>query len=134
VTTAADLAATESLLPESPVRAVRTSAALMELGALVCTARAPRCHACPVAARCRWLSHGRPAPGGPPPRAQRYAGTDRQVRGLLMDVLRANHAPIPRSALDAVWGDGTQRERALGGLVRDGLAVEHPDGRFALPG
>jgi A/G-specific adenine glycosylase len=34
--------------------------ALMELGALVCTPRAPRCPACPLRARCRGLAAGDP--------------------------------------------------------------------------
>ena len=64
---------------------------------------------------------------------QRFAGTDRQVRGLLLDVLRAAAAPGDQAALDVVWPDPVQRERALDGLVADGLIDPLPDGRFALP-
>ena len=66
-------------------------------------------------------------------RPQRFAGTDRQVRGLLLDVLRGADRPVPRAALDVVWSDVVQRERALDGLVADGLVDPLPDGRFALP-
>ena len=68
--------------------AARWAVAVMELGALVCTARTPRCGGCPVAARCAWRLAGAPAYDGPARRVQPFAGTDRQVRGLLMAVLR----------------------------------------------
>jgi A/G-specific adenine glycosylase len=117
----ADLAATADLLPVEPAAAARASAAFMELGALVCTARAPRCGDCPLAARCAWRASGRPAPTGPTRRPQQYAGTDRQVRGMLLAVLRETSGPVPRDRLDLVWADDVQRSRALAGLVDDGL-------------
>ncbi|MGH8962471.1 MAG: A/G-specific adenine glycosylase [Jatrophihabitantaceae bacterium] len=132
--TARDLAAVEALLPPERSDAARVSAALMELGALVCTARAPRCVVCPVAATCAWRLAGSPPYTGPTARPQRFTGTDRQVRGLLLDVLRASVEPVPRGALDAAWADPVQRDRALGALIVDGLIDPLPDGRFALPG
>lgn len=132
--TTRDLAAVQDLLPQDTATAARFSAALMELGALVCTARAPRCADCPVADACAWRSAGSPAYTGPVARPQRFAGTDRQVRGLLLDVLRASPGPVPRPRLDAVWADAVQRDRALGALIVDGLIDPLPDGRFALPG
>ena len=132
--TARDLAGVAALLPAEPGRAARLSAALMELGQVVCTARSPRCPACPVAAGCAWRTAGYPPYDGPPRRPQRFAGTDRQVRGLLMDVLRNASGPVPSSALDAVWHNDVQRGRALSGLVTDGLVDPLPDGLFALPG
>ncbi len=132
--TARDLAAVEGLLPADPAQAARVSIALMELGALTCTARAPRCVSCPLATCCAWRLAGSPPYDGPRVRAQRFAGTDRQVRGLLLDVLRGADGPVPRRALDLVWQDETQRERALDGLIADGLLDPLPDGRFALPG
>ena len=130
----ADHAAAEALLPIAPARAAVVSIALMELGALVCTARAPGCSSCPLTATCEWRLGGSPPYRGPARRPQRFAGTDRQVRGLLLDVLRSTDGPVPRSALDCVWHDTIQRDRALGGLVSDGLLEPLPDGRFALPG
>jgi len=135
-TTAADLVATASLLPAEPALAARASAAFMELGALVCVARAPRCPACPLVSTCAWRLAGAPPPEGPTRRPQQYAGTDRQVRGLLMAVLREAHGPVHRSRLDLVWADDVQRGRALAGLVADGLvepAGQDPD-RFILAG
>jgi A/G-specific adenine glycosylase len=110
----------------------RYSVAVMELGALVCTARAPRCDACPVAARCAWLAAGRPA-ALTPRRTQSYAGTDRQARGRLLGVLRDSTEPVHRRALDDVWADPAQRDRALDGLVADGLVEPIDDDLFRLP-
>jgi A/G-specific adenine glycosylase len=132
--TTRDLAAVEALLPVAPARAARFGVAAMELGALVCTARAPRCGSCPVAAACAWRAAGCPPYAGPAKRPQRFAGTDRQVRGLLMDVLRAADGPVGAAALDRAWPDDVQRARALDCLVADGLVDPLPNGTFALPG
>jgi A/G-specific adenine glycosylase len=105
----------------------------MELGALVCTARTPRCADCPVASSCAWRLAGRPAYDGPERRGQTYAGTDRQCRGRLLAVLREAHGAVPKAALDAVWADPIQRERALDGLVADGLAEALDEGTYRLP-
>jgi A/G-specific adenine glycosylase len=120
----------ESLVPaqDPEVWAV----AVMELGALVCTAANPRCDACPVVAQCAWHAAGRPAYEGPPRRGQTYAGTDRQCRGRLLAVLRDTHQVVPKVRLDRAWADEAQRERALAGLVADGLVVTRPGG-YALP-
>ncbi len=107
--------------------------AVMELGALVCTAADPKCGACPVNDQCRWLADGKPAHAGPPRKGQTWVGTDRQVRGRLMAVLRDSDAPVHRSRLDVVWPDGAQRDRALAGLLTDGLAEQVGPDRFALP-
>jgi A/G-specific adenine glycosylase len=132
----------ESLLPAEPAVAARWSVAVMELGALVCTAASPRCDTCPVAGDCAWLAAGRPeepknsrepaeAAGR---RTQRYDGTDRQCRGRLLAVLRDSGVPVSRADFDAVWPGQAQLARALDGLIADGLADPLPDGRFALPG
>jgi len=133
-TTAADLVAMADLLPEEPARAARASIAFMELGALVCVARSPRCPECPFEQVCAWRLNGSPALEGPSRKPQRYAGTDRQVRGLLLEVLRHATGPVPRQRLDLVWNDDVQRARALAGLVEDGL-VEPLDAEvFVLAG
>jgi A/G-specific adenine glycosylase len=128
-----DLALVEGLLPADEEQAATASVALMELGALLCTARAPRCRGCPVSEACAWLAAGSPALDAPVKRPQAFAGTDRQVRGLLMAVLRGSEHPVPVEALDAVWHEPVQRARALDGLVADGLVDPLPDGRYALP-
>jgi A/G-specific adenine glycosylase len=116
------------------ILAAEFSAALMELGATVCTARSPKCGLCPLTV-CAWRDAGYPAVDGPPRPSQRYAGTDRQVRGKLLDVLRASSTPVPRAQLDVVWlTDTAQRDRALDSLLVDGLVEQTADGRFALAG
>ncbi|SEP09033.1 A/G-specific adenine glycosylase [Trujillonella endophytica] len=130
---AADLTDVAALTPADPDRAVRFSVAVMELGALVCVARTPRCGACPVRLSCAWRLAGSPASDGPPKRVQRFAGTDRQVRGRLLDVLRAAPGPVPAAALEPAWDDAAQRSRCLDSLLVDGLVEQLPDGRFRLP-
>ncbi|KQT93613.1 adenine glycosylase [Marmoricola sp. Leaf446] len=122
----------EALVPgedEAPTWAI----AVMELGALVCTAASPRCGDCPVADRCAWLAAGRPAYDGPPRRGQAWAGTDRQVRGRLMAVLRDAPGSVSPDRLAEAWPEPVQRERALASLLADGLVVRL-EGRYGLPG
>ena len=120
--TAAERALAESLMPEHDAH--RWAAATMELGALVCTARAPRCAACPVADRCRWRAAGYPEHDGPPRRGQAWAGTDRQVRGRLMAVLREADGPVTRaSARSRLGRPGSARPLPrLPGVRRPGRA------------
>lgn len=128
-----DLSAVAALLPSDREEAVAFSVAIMELGALVCTARAPRCDDCPLAPSCAWLAAGRPEWDGPRRKVQTFAGTDRQVRGLLLDVLRDGDGTAARGTLDAVWPDATQRDRALDSLLTDGLVVRAGE-LYSLPG
>jgi A/G-specific adenine glycosylase len=130
--TTRDLAAVAALLPDEPARAARFGVALMEVGALVCTARSPRCGACPLAATCAWRRAGYPAYAGPLPPRQTYDGTDRQARGALLAVLRASAEPVAPEAFATAWPEPRQRARAVDGLVADGL-IEPVRGGFALP-
>ncbi|MDR2280839.1 MAG: A/G-specific adenine glycosylase [Gordonia sp. (in: high G+C Gram-positive bacteria)] len=117
--------------PETP----RFSAALMELGALVCTAREARCDKCPLEPTCEWVRLGRPEHEGPARKVQKFVGTDRQARGRLLDVLRGTSGPVERAALDLAWErDPGQRARALDSLLVDGLVELTDDGLFALAG
>lgn len=128
-----DLPETEALLPESVDRAATFSAALMELGATVCTARNPDCARCPLPS-CAWITAGRPA-SETVRRTQKYEGTDRQARGRLLDVLRDATGPVERVRLDLAWTrDPGQRDRALDSLLMDGLIEQTEDGLFALAG
>ncbi|WP_292980777.1 A/G-specific adenine glycosylase [Mycobacterium sp.] len=131
--TVRDHADVSALLPTDST-AHTFSAALMELGATVCTARTPKCGICPLSV-CRWRQAGFPPSDGPARKPQGYAGTDRQVRGRLLDVLRGNDLPVTRDQLDVVWlRDTVQRDRALESLLADGLVARTSDGRFALAG
>ncbi len=131
---ARDHAAVAALLPDEPAVAVRFSVAVMELGALLCIAGEPRCGECPLTAACAWRAAGYPRYTGATVRPQRFEGTDRQVRGLLMAVLRDAPEPVPAGRLELAWAEPVQRQRALDSLVVDGLVDPLPDGRYALPG
>lgn len=122
----------DRFVPAQPRRAARWAVASMELGALVCTARNPRCDICPVRSLCAWRARGQPDWAGPPRRRQAYDGTDRQCRGALLAVLRSSDLPIALAELAAAWPDADQRERCLASLVTDGLAVDL-EGGWALP-
>jgi A/G-specific adenine glycosylase len=132
--TAMEARLAESLLPTEPGLAPRWSVAVMELGALICTADRPRCAGCPVATTCAWHLAGSPAPDATQTRrSQPYEGTDRQCRGRLLAVLRDSDEPVPAARMDAAWPDAEQRDRALASLLADGLAEATPAGHYALP-
>jgi A/G-specific adenine glycosylase len=122
----------DELWPRTHRRSARWSAAVMEFGAVVCTARAPACDACPISRRCAWLAVGQPAHGRPTRRQPEYIGSDRQARGRLLAALRDSSHPLDSQQLAASWPDPAQRERALAGLLADGLAHQTGQG-FALP-
>lgn len=111
-------------LPLERERSVAWNQAVMELGALVCTARVPRCEQCPLAgSACAWFAAGKPAPEPGRRRAQPFEGTDRQMRGRIMRQLRTG-GPVPRSRLlDLDPHNPEQVLRCIASLVRDGLAV-----------
>ena len=128
-----DLAAMEALLPVDEKDARLFNAAMMELGAIVCTARAPRCSACPLADSCRWRADGYPPYAGPRAAVQAaFEGSDRQVRGIILAELRGSDIPVTAAEIATLWPDAAQRDRALAGLVADGLAVEVAGG-YELP-
>lgn len=143
--TAAEMKRASHLLPHDDAASVRWNVAVMELGALICTARTPDCERCPVIDGCAWVAAGRPAPTYVP-KGQSWAGTDRQVRGAIMHVLRHAESPVPRPLiherpvdlscgtspeLEKLYGLNApleQLQRALDGLLADGLAEETPRG------
>ncbi len=127
----------ESLLPEASASLrPRWSVAVMELGALTCTAARPQMRHLPgidppsqVAGERQPASRdqaSRPALRGHrlPPRSS---------RALAAVLLRDSAQPVPPERFDLVWPDTPQRARALDGLVADGLADPLPNGTFALP-
>ncbi|WP_341360205.1 A/G-specific adenine glycosylase [Georgenia sp. M64] len=133
-------------LPDDAALSVRWNIGLMELGALVCTARTPRCPACPLAATCAWVRAGRPADEhAHRRRTQTWHGTDRQARGRVMAALRGadgwtGHDELLRAAAGgadpAALPDRSQPGRALASLVADGLVVAGVDDRagwYRLP-
>jgi A/G-specific adenine glycosylase len=130
---AAETRLAEALLPAPPRRAARWSVAIMELGALVCTAARPDCASCPVVRQCAWHRAGSPA-GPARPAKPRYPGSDRECRGRLLAVLRDAAGPVAAARLGAAWPHQEQGDRALRALVADGLAAALADGTYTLPG
>jgi A/G-specific adenine glycosylase len=128
-----DLERMAAILPDDRAGAAIVNAAAMELGALVCTARTPRCDACPLADRCAWRAAGYPASPDLRRRQARYEGSDRQARGAVLRVLRdaPDHA-VPLELVVPDWPDLLQRDRAIDSLVADGLA-EASGGMLRLP-
>jgi A/G-specific adenine glycosylase len=131
--TAAERDVAVDLLPDDDPTAATWSVAMMELGALVCTATSPACEACPVSVSCSWRAAGHPAYDGPPRRGQAWSGTDRQCRGRLMALAREARDAVSAGAMERGWPDADQRRRCLGTLIADGLLVAEGDG-YALPG
>ncbi|MGV8859437.1 A/G-specific adenine glycosylase [Rhodoglobus sp.] len=120
-----DLAAMEELLPAERDAARATNAAVMELGAIVCTARKPLCDECPIREHCQWRAAGYPLYEGKRQATQkRFEGSDRQVRGLILAELRASDVPVTAEEIAQVWPESVQRDRAIAGLLADGLAVK----------
>lgn len=150
--TAAETRLADELMPDDLSTSCLWNVSVMELGALICTAKSPACERCPVLSSCVWVQAGRPAPDYVP-QGQSWAGTDRQLRGAMMGVLRAAQVPLPRGVLlgtgpvDFVAPAGLepsleklrgltpqegQAERCYAGLLADGLARETADGRVSL--
>lgn len=99
------------------------SAALMDLGARICTARNPRCADCPVAAVCAWVTSGGEDPAKKPGRSSEpFVGSNRYHRGRLLDALRM--APVGADDVAAAAAtDSPDRAHELAAtLVADGLA------------
>jgi A/G-specific adenine glycosylase len=130
--TAASRRLAESYLPDEPATAAHWAVASMELGALVCTARAARCDACPLADLCAWRAAGQPALAEPVRRTQSWHGSDRQCRGALLRVVRESQEPVARPTLLAMWPDQDQAARCLDSLTADGLVQgDDPVSMFA---
>jgi A/G-specific adenine glycosylase len=90
----------------------------MDVGAMLCRPRDPRCDECPLSPGCATRGV---LPGEVRTRAAQYRGSFRERRGVVMAALR--DGPQPASALDAA---------ALESLVADGLAQVRR-GRARLP-
>lgn len=118
--TRAERVVADALVPDEDARAAKWAVASMELGALVCTARSPQCEVCPIRDSCRWVIDGRPD-NAPARRGQPWKGTDRQCRGVIMDVVRNSpHGVKVQMALSA-WPQPDQASKCLESLLDDGL-------------
>ena len=99
--------------------------ALMDLGATICTSRAPKCPVCPLNGDCRFVRSpavrtARPA------RPAAYLSSDRRVRGAIVKALVKAEAGLTVRALEKEIGDARVR-RLVAALTADGLI--EPAGR-----
>ena len=118
--TRAERVVADALVPDEDVRAAKWAVASMELGALVCTARYPQCEVCPIRDGCRWVIDGRPD-NAPARRGQPWKGTDRQCRGVIMDVVRNSPRGVKVQMALSAWPELDQASRCLESLLDDGL-------------
>jgi A/G-specific adenine glycosylase len=129
-----DLASMNAQLPADAAAARTFNAGAMELGAVICTSRSPRCDECPIAAQCAWRLAGYPEYDGPRrPGQKRYEGSDRQVRGVILAALRARRTELTTNELAELWPGALQLARALDGLLVDGLVIGTPATGYELP-
>lgn len=150
--TAAETRLADELMPADTPTSCLWNVSVMELGALICTAKSPDCLSCPVLEACAWVAAGKPE-ADYQPKGQAWAGTDRQLRGAMMGVLRAALTPVPSQLLTApgridfvvptelipaveklqrLSPTEEQVERCYAGLLTDGLAKEHEGGFISL--
>ena len=125
-------ASAEALLPESGAR--DHNLALMDLGALVCVARAPLCGTCPVSTHCAWLRAGSP-PASTPARApaKRFEHTARFARGRIITALRHAQRTLPELVEALPVRHGAHVSLYLAALEREGMVEQLPGGAWALP-
>jgi A/G-specific adenine glycosylase len=124
----------DTLVPRG--RAWEWNQALMELGAAVCSARAPTCGGCPLSPTCAWFNApaGTPDPARPPSRQTPFEGSDRQGRGRLVAALRSGPVPPGRLRAACGWPGEPQRARRVAdALVAEGLARRGPGNVLILP-
>lgn len=109
-------------------RAAAWHHALMDVGATICTRRAPRCVSCPLRPDCLAQGEGTVAPRR---RQAPFATSDRRVRGLIVEVLRRVPAGLTLAQLRRRVEDA-RAARLVATLVAEGL-VERGAGRVRLP-
>ncbi len=127
---------TADVLPIDDAASVTWNQSVMELGAVICTARSPQCDVCPLSQMCVFLKQGRPGLGERRTRPrQRFDGTDRQVRGIVLDALRKLPAgdALSRTQTRELWSDHVQLDACIASLDDDGLIEMTPDGSLRLP-
>jgi A/G-specific adenine glycosylase len=128
----ADMDLMESVLPESVKESVAVNAGIMELGAIICTARTPKCGECPIAQQCAWALAGFPENAGRTRTPQKkYEGSVRQARGAILALARTAQQITSAQIASAVT-DQPRRDLALEGLLSDGLIIDTERG-FRLP-
>ena len=94
--------------------------AMMDLGREVCRPT-PRCEACPLQPWCRFRGAGRPGRSPIAPKQSPFEGSNRQVRGRIVAVLRERPSAGIAGLARATGIDADRIEVAAAGLVHDGI-------------
>lgn len=124
----------QAVLPRAGPAARDHNLALMDLGALVCSARGPACGSCPLRSVCQWRKQDYPAESGAPRPQPPFQTTARFARGRIVDALRGQPALTVAALAAGLPGDHADRAGTyLQQLERDGL-VERLGDRWRLPG
>ncbi len=125
-------------LADELVRGVASAAhnqAMLDLGAQFCTAT-PRCVTCPLARRCAWRAEGGDDPArhsaAVSVRQSAFAGSDRQLRGRIVALLREGPARLD-VVVAHVDEPQARVEVLVASLIADGL-VERAKGEVRLAG
>lgn len=114
-TTPADRRRAQEVLPADTHDSVLWNQAIMELGATVCTSASPQCEICPFRDVCQWRKAGYPGMGTKPTRkTQKWKGTNRQVRGIVVNALRQKAAGAVGADADAA---GVTAPRGFDGVA-----------------
>lgn len=126
------------VLPQNPKESVVWNEALIELGALVCTAKKPKIDEDPWAAYSRFYAAGCPGIGQKRTRPrQSYKGTNRQVRGIILNALREagkeGRTILSRPEVEKLWDDQIQLDACIASLDEDGFIEINPDRSLKLP-
>jgi A/G-specific adenine glycosylase len=103
----------------------------MELGAVVCTSKNPKCELCPIMDICSWRLLGYPKTNLIR-KSQSWHGTDRKCRGTIVQALRENNS-MTENAIKKLWPDESQVEKALVTLLEDQLIQSISRSRYRLP-
>ncbi|MBF8251727.1 MAG: A/G-specific adenine glycosylase [Actinobacteria bacterium] len=107
------------------------AAATMELGAVVCTSKNPKCELCPIMDICSWRILRYPKTDLIR-KSQSWHGTDRKCRGTIVQALRENNS-MTENAIKKLWPDESQVEKALVTLLEDQLIQSISRSRYRLP-
>ncbi|WEV73154.1 A/G-specific adenine glycosylase [Bifidobacterium sp. ESL0790] len=152
-----------AVLPKDAEESVIWNEALIELGALVCTAKNPKIDEDPWVGHNRFYAAGCPGMGEKRTRPrQSFKGTNRQVRGIVLNALRAladsepatgkgspssekasvkssakaassAGASLSREEVEQLWPDHIQLDACIASLDDDGLIEISPNGSLSLP-
>ena len=131
--TAVERAAADALWPTADTQAAHAAIAFMEFGSLICQARTPQCERCPVSQDCAWLTAGKPAPDKQPKKQAKFEGSDRQVRGRVLALLRANATASTEQLLAHAEVDEARLSLVVQGLIADGLLEQPSPSIYSLP-